>query len=88
MLFFGLSRRRSCRNLSVCRVGLGAILAGYRSILDSVSELVLWTIYPGARGFGYVIRMAGYQLSSLGQRRGLESSNIALIYLTLTQVVV
>jgi hypothetical protein len=37
---------------------------------------------------GYVIRMAGYQLLSLGQRRGLESSNIALIYLTLTQVVV
>jgi len=39
MLFFGLSRRRSCRNLSVCRVGLGAILAGYRWLWI---QLVSW----------------------------------------------
>lgn len=66
----------------------GCDLSGVPLALDSTRELALWTIYPGARGLGYVIRMAGYQLSSLGQRRGLESSNIALIYLTLTQVVV
>ena len=50
--------------------------------------LPLCSLYELQADWVILIRMAGYQLLSSGQRRGLKFCNIALIYLTLAQVVV